>query len=439
MSSDRIAIFYVFEQISAGNEIAATYRRDRIVDRAALQQAIHQQRPGWTLDQPFYVSEAVFAAERAEYLSRKWFIIGHVSELPAPRDFIVRDLLNESLIILRDEAGTLRGFYNVCRHRGSRICTQDGSASQLICPYHAWSYRLDGRLAGAPAMAADIDKAELGLREVRVAELGGIVLASLAGDPDEIDRMRIEAEPVLDYLGIPGARIAVRRSYPTTGNWKLVLENFLECYHCLPNHPEFCNIMDIASVLARRASPQARRTWDTQLSDWLATEANPAFPVPGRETRDVSDIDTVSSVLRWPIGKGFQTASQDGLPVAPLMGLQDRFDGASMSVRLEPFVYIVGYNDHVRLMHFLPTGPESTDVDITWLVNGNAADHEIDIDRMTWLWDVTTIQDKKIIEENARGVRSSAYSSGPYSELEGMTARFISDYLEEFGRGCRSI
>lgn len=111
---------------------------------SSLRLLIGRQRPGWTLEQPFYTSQEIYAFELRSWLAEKWYVLAHVSEIREPGSYIVRELLDESLIIVRDMQGTLRGFYNVCAHRGSRICDKGGRGNSLTCPYHAWTYRLDG-------------------------------------------------------------------------------------------------------------------------------------------------------------------------------------------------------------------------------------------------------------------------------------------------------
>jgi Rieske 2Fe-2S family protein len=155
----------------------------------------------------------------------------------------------------------------------------------------------------------------------------------------------------------------------------------------------------------------------------------------------VNPLEQISSfgVMRGPIGGHHETQSQDGRPIAPLMGKQRRFDGGSCGFRLEPFIYFTALNDHAVMFQFLPIETESTDVIITWLVDGSASEHDVDVDRMVWLWDVTTKQDKAIIERNAAGVRSLSYSPGPYSELESWPTRFAARYLLELGAGCAGL
>jgi len=144
-----------------------------------------------------------------------------------------------------------------------------------------------------------------------------------------------------------------------------------------------------------------------------------------------SKASSTCLAYRIPIGGGFKTQSKGGIPVAPLMGEQRRFDGGVSHFLLRPFVTLMALNDHAILFQFLPLAAESTDVVITWLVDAAARDVDIDIERMVWLWDVTTVQDKRLIERNAAGVRSRSYTPGPYSKLESNTAEFVNHYLQE--------
>ena len=308
--------------------------------------------------------------------------------------YIVRELLGESLIIARDATHTLRGFFNVCRHRGSRVCDRDGHGSRLVCPYHAWSYRLDGTFGGALGLPDTVDRTTLGLKPVQLAE------------------------------------VAAQRNYPTAGNWKLVLENFIECYHCIPAHAEYCRVMKHVDVVAREDAA-ATAAWQGQIELWSREKAARESPLAVNPSVLQS---AVCRAARAPIGGDRQTQSENGLPVAPLMGQLAQFDGGVSAFRCEPFIFLAALNDHAVLFHSSPIDAEHTDVGITWLVDGNADDSQVDIDRMTWLWDVTTRQDKVLIERNGAGVRSRAYGPGPYSRLESLPARFIARYLGELGR-----
>jgi Rieske 2Fe-2S family protein len=403
-----------------------------------MPERIARQRTGWSLERAFYTSPEIFEFERRTWLAEQWYVLAHCSEVPEHGDYIVRDLLGESLIIARGDDGVLRAFYNVCRHRGSRICDSDGrAASGFTCPYHAWTYRLDGSLRKAAALPEGLDTSSLGLHPVPVQEIAGLILGSLRGDPTHLDIVREDATAILRYYGIPEARIAARRSYLTHGNWKLVIENFIECYHCLPCHPEFCSVMQFTDVVARKPTLEITQEWQRTVESWFREHADPECPVKQVQANPLEQIASFG-VMRGPIGGSHKTESQDGQPVAPLMGNQRRFDGGMCGFRLEPFIYLTVLNDHALMFQFLPVDTESTDVIVSWLVNGSAREQDVDVDRMVWLWDVTTKQDKAIIERNAAGVRSLSYSPGPYSTLERWPKRFVERYLRELDARCES-
>lgn len=348
----------------------------------------------------------------------EWFLAAFSCELAERNSHIVKDLLNESIIIVRDGGGDVQAFYNVCRHRGSRICKTAGKGSRLTCPYHAWSYRLDGKLLAAAAMPAGTDTDALALRPVRAREVAGLILVSMAADPATLDDWAAKVSPVMEFHGMPDARIAAQKTYRVAANWKLVIENGLECYHCFPSHPEYCSMMDHAKALARIDAKAADR-WNAQRNQWRSEAVDPASP---------------GADYYIPIGEGFQTQSRDGLPVAPLMGRQSRFNGGMSGIGRPPFFSGTITNDHVVAFQILPVAAEQTLVTVTWLVEGSATPEQVDTDRMTWLWATTTDQDKTIIEDNAAGIRSATYTPGPYSLLEEGTAKFTSFYLTQISR-----
>jgi phenylpropionate dioxygenase-like ring-hydroxylating dioxygenase large terminal subunit len=402
---------------------------------AVFREYIARQRPGWSLEGPFYTSSEIYEMERRGLLAEKWYVLGHCSEFQTAGSYIVRSVLGESLLVVRGVDGAVRGFYNVCRHRGSRICEQDGQAKSFVCPYHAWSYRLDGSLRSAPAMSENIELKQLGLHPISVREIGGLVLGSLAADPSSLDGVAQQAEPMLRYHGIRGARIAARRNYRTFANWKLVMENFFECYHCYPTHAEYCSAMPHVKVVAREPTPEVAAAWQEEVARWFREEADPASPVDRAELNFSGKAMEV--VSRTVIGSGRKTQSADGAPVAPLMGQQSRFDGGVALFRLRPFCFLTMLNDYALMFQFLPRGPEETDVVLNWLVDGSATESQVDVERMVWMWDVTTLQDKIIVERNAEGVRSLSYVPGPYSAtLEQGPAHFVSGYLKELATSC---
>jgi phenylpropionate dioxygenase-like ring-hydroxylating dioxygenase large terminal subunit len=253
-----------------------------------------------------------------------------------------------------------------------------------------------------------------------------------APSPDEAAGLA----PALEYQGVPGARIAARRHYPTAANWKLVIDNFLECYHCLPAHPQYSAMMRHVKRYSLD-SPAKASEWDREVETWVRTEAIGDFPGAIFETADAEW--GLAEITRFPIGAGHKTQSEDGRPVAPLMGRYPRYDGGVAHFGVPPFAYFFGLNDHAVLFQFLPRAVDQTDVTVTWLVDGAATPDAVDVERMVWLWDVTTLQDKTIIEANAAGVRSRAYVPGPYSKLEQwgipVTTKYIADMRAQLATG----
>src|ERR1700756_2114042 len=152
---------------------------DMLTPSRAIEDALRRYRPGWTLEQFFYTNEELFEYERRTWLARQWYLVAHVSEVPKIGSYIVREVLGESLIIVRTAGNAILGVFNVCRHRGSPVCREDGTAAVFTCPYHAWSYSLDGRLRGATALIEGSDKSELGLKPVQLTESGGLLFCTL--------------------------------------------------------------------------------------------------------------------------------------------------------------------------------------------------------------------------------------------------------------------
>lgn len=398
-----------------------------LIPSLAIENALDRYRPGWSLERFFYTNEELFEYERQTWLARQWHLVGHASEVPQVGRYIVRELLGESLIIVRSATDVVRGFFNVCRHRGSRICHADGTASAFTCSYHGWSYALDGRLRSAAALVDSAQKSELGLKRVQLQEVGGLLFCTLDPSAPHLDAA-VSFLPGLEYQGVPGARIAARRQYPTAANWKLVLENFLECYHCLPAHPQYSALMGHVKRYATDSGALATQ-WNREVDTWVRTEAVSDFPGAVFETEEAEW--GMAEITRFPIGSGRKTQSEDGEPVAPLMGRYPRYDGGVAHFGVPPFAYFFGLNDHAVLFQFLPRAAEYTDVTVTWLVDEAASPDVVDVERMVWLWDVTTVQDKSIIEANAAGVRSRAYEPGQYSKLEQWGVPVITQYIAE--------
>ena len=400
-----------------------------MIDGVSFLSLLDQQRPGWTLEQPFYLDETIFAFERDAWMSRQWMLMAHVAELPSKGSHIVRDLFGESIVIVRAGDDDIRAYFNVCTHRGSRLCKEDGRTPLLVCPYHAWSFKLTGELLSRADVPADVDAAELGLHPVPVHITEGLIFSALPGPalPDPAPAFDALL-PALRQHGIKRARIAARKSYPTNANWKLVLENAFECYHCRGAHPEYTEVNGHVQVTGTSDRAKAV-SWAAEVAGWQGAIAEAdGFDL---KLRNAGTLDRLSySVTRHPIGGGRSTLSRDGAPVSRLMGSFAKYDGGETQFRFGRLSFASAANDYVTLVQIQPRGAQQTDMVLTWLVDADA-DPAMNVDPVQWMWDVTTIQDKRIIEDNAAGIRSSAYRPGPYTALEGETAAFVQHYQAE--------
>lgn len=399
----------------------------RVTDR--VRDLLAACRPGYSLPRSFYAEQDLFDREVEAFVGRHWMLVGHASEVAQPGDFFTRDIAGHPIIVVRDGDGGVRAMHNVCRHRGARVCEAErGSAKRFLCRYHAWSYRLDGSLAAWRHMDDRFEKADHGLRPCGVEIFEGLIFVSLR--PAEAPGFDLIAEHVRSYwvrFDLAGCRVAVERIYRLDANWKLGVENNLECYHCLSGHPEFTG----ANAFVRhdeKVSPAAIGDFkdynqlfrDRMRERGIATGSSGIIEIDGQ----------IARAGTWPLAPGIGTGSDDGQAVAPLLGSITERDESATTGCFGFHSYLIAMSDYAMMVSYVPQSAGRTDVVAKWLVRGDAREGvDYDPARLCWLWDETTRQDKDLIELNASGVASPAYMPGPYSALESMTADFIDRYL----------
>ena len=247
-----------------------------------------------SLPSEYYRSAEIFAKERERIFSREWVCAGRADELPPAGEVRVLEVFGESLLIVRTKEGRLGAHYNVCRHRGARLCTAEedggklaapkgGTAVSIRCPYHSWCYELDGRVRSAPFLGEsdDFDPAAFGLHPVAVDTWGGWLFVNLS--PERVDAgltlaaqldgipERVARYPLADLL------TARRIVYDVRANWKVIVENYNECYHCSGVHPELCRI-----VPAFREKGGGNLDWDAGVPQ---AEGTFTFTATGRSDR----------------------------------------------------------------------------------------------------------------------------------------------------------
>ena len=395
------------------------------MDQLAIENLVDSQPHRHALAREFYTDADIYARDVERIFLRSWLYAGHVSEIPKLGDWFLFEFANESVIIIRSDDETINALVNVCRHRGSRIRTEkSGCSRRLTCPYHGWTYRLDGRLLAAAHMREGFDKSEIALQKIRCEIIEGMIFINFDDDGASFDPVRDNLAPCLEPYRLGEARVAHRESYPIEGNWKLAVENYSECYHCAPSHPEYSKGHSLS-----RPSKES-----TQLYEEMFAQAE-SCGLGKKEVHKVyleaEGFGADYSYERYPLWNGHVSGSEDGKPVAPLLGDIIDYDGGTTDFNIGPVTFGLAYCDHVVIYRFTPLSPDRTDCDITWLVRGDAEeDKDYTKERLIWLWDVTTLADKRIIENNAAGVNSSFYTPGPLSSMENYAWKFIEWYLQ---------
>jgi Rieske 2Fe-2S family protein len=348
-----------------------------------------------TMPRSSYVAEADFLREREAVLFADWFCVGRAESLAAPGDYLTTDVAGESIILVRQQDGSLAGFYNLCRHRGSRLvpeagCQPAGSTGPsgcfgrvIRCPYHAWTYGLDGTLRAAPFLP-DLRsyRAGLSLHPVDVATWGGFAFVRLdPGSPaDLLQRQLGDVPSRLVRYPLEELRTGRRLTYEVAANWKVILENYNECYHCGPVHPELCELV-------------------------------PAFGRGG------GDLD-------WERG----VPHREGASSFTLTGTTRRrpFPGLSADDRerhrgelILPNLMLSLSADHVAALTVWPRSAARTTVVCDLLFHpAEMAREDFDASDAADFWDLVNRQDWAVCEQVQDGMRSRRFSAGYLAPME---------------------
>ena len=394
---------------------------------------------GHSLPAELYVSDEVFRDDLNWLLTSQWLLAGHVSQIPNAGDFFLYEIEGESVILTRTKSGEVKAFHNACRHRGSRVCLEhQGNKRLFTCPYHAWSYDLDGQLRAASSMPEGFDKSANGLLPVHSGLFEGLIFVNFArpDDAPDFDAFTRRFAPLMQDQGVATAKVAARKSYPTQANWKLVVDNFFECYHCATAHPTYCQVHDKMKLLAFGAVDRSGDPDMAEYHNWL-TEWEAAAKAKGYPTgmfHDDADAVHFQAANRLPIAKDAITESLDGQPVAPLMSTLGDFDGGQTGCVFSPLSTVLVNNDHAVIFLFIPMDTQLTRVDAIWLVAPDAVEgQDYDPDALMRLWDTTLKEDKTITENNQLGVSSRGYQPGVLSDREVWIAEFGKWYMQQRG------
>jgi len=403
------------------------------MDNTQIKSLIKSQKDNYSLDQEFYTNDDIFKIDLENIFFKQWVFVGHTSRIPNVGDYFLFEIGFESIIIIRDKKNIINAHYNVCRHRGSRICLEnEGNKKLLVCPYHAWSYKLDGSIQSARLMNGNFNKNEWGLHRCNVKIYEGLIFINLSKEPISFEEFIEPNKPYIELHGIKDAKIACRKVYPTYGNWKLTLDNFHECYHCQPSHPEFCLVHDPEYILAYgggSGTGPSSEQFSRRLAQWNERTKKLGYITGEYSERNFNNFSRGAE--RTPLSEGKLSETRNGYPACKkLMGKFKEHDQGYTSVGPSPFNSLLMCNDFATLFTFIPKSTLQTDVELMWLVHKDAEEgKDYNLLDMIWMWDKTTIADKRIIEDNQKGVLSSKYKPGPLSQMETGLETFKNWYL----------
>ncbi len=351
-----------------------------------------------TLPQRYYIAPETLSAEWTRIFGEHWLCVGRAAQVAQPGAYLVANIAAESVIVVRDSKGVLHAHFNVCRHRGTRLCNDaSGQLNETIqCPYHAWTYTLDGALLRAPTMqdVEGFDRAEYSLVAARVAEWEGFVFVNLAREPEPFESA---FAPVMDRFARYNleALTTIRRiEYDVKANWKLVLQNYNECLHCPTIHPMLAKVLPYTSG-----------------------------------ANDLIEGPFLGGYME--IAQPNESATVTGRACGPLVGDLSGDDlHRAYYYSFFPNMMLSLHPDYVVSYMVWPTGPTETHIVSDWFFHPNAVAHaDFDPSGAIEFWDVTNRQDWAICEQSQLGVFSRAYTPGPYSPRESIPAAWDRTYL----------
>jgi Rieske 2Fe-2S family protein len=342
---------------------------------------------------------------------RNWIYVCRSSELAKPRSFRTFEIGDQRLLLIRDEAGAVQAFHNTCRHRGAALCLEtrgDLRSSNLVCPYHAWTYNLQGELLRTSSKRNPVgfDVRDHSLYRIRVMDWQGFIFISLAADPPAFATQFDTPLDRLDAWNLADCVVGHVAHKTIQCNWKIFWENYNECLHCPAVHPKLSQLVPIygRGLLEERDDPQ----WITHQDD-----DDPKFKGGLRRGAASWSMDGHASAAAFP----------DLMP-------EDRKLGAIYMTGL-PSMFIVGHVDYARVVSLKPLGPELTAMTIEYLFRPEAlADPQVDLKNLVEFTNIVLSEDAAICEVNQRGLKALPHERGVIMPEEYVIKQFH-DWLNQ--------
>jgi Rieske 2Fe-2S family protein len=358
-----------------------------------------------TLPQRYFISPKVFAEEEEKIFSKQWLLVGHQSQIADAGDYFLVSVppssdygaTKESLIITRDKSEVIHGFYNVCRHRGTRLKEDTcGHAATIQCPYHAWTYGLNGRLIGAPHMddVPGFDKGLYSLRTVNLALWEGFIFINLDENAMPLEEWFAPLNGKFSHWNMSILRPTKRIEYDLRANWKLMFENYSECYHCPGVHPMLAKVSPYDSA-----------------------------------QNDLSEGPFLGGFMRINKGAGL-TMSGKACAVKIDHEQEQEQENLVFYYSVFPNMLLSLHPEYVMVHQLWPKSPERTLIVCDWFFHPDAFNRpDFKPDDAIEFWDMTNKQDWHVCELSQQGIASRAYEPGPYSSRESIPAAWDRYYL----------
>jgi len=382
--------------------------------KIAMSETLEKRASNYSLDAALYNDPHMFRIDMEEIFQKDWLFVGMSSEIPKKGDYFTVEIGQNPVLILRDAEGNINAFHNTCRHRGSVICTQHrGKVANLVCPYHQWTYDLKGNLLFAGTeMGQEFDTKQHGLKAAHCKTAGGFIFICLAetAPDDEFHDFLSTLNDYMEPYDVENTKLAVESTMIEKANWKLVIENNRECYHCAGSHPELLNtLLEWDDTEDPRAPQDFLDHYNAQAAQWDKEGIPHKLKSFGAVQRN--------RIVRMPLKKGTQVMTIDGSAACSktLGRIQNRELG-SMRILHLPNSWNHMQSDHFVVFRVLPVSAQESIVTTKWFVHKDAVEGvDYDPEKLRRVWDATNEQDKILGERNQRGVNSIGYQPGPYS------------------------
>ena len=397
---------------------------------------LSSRRAGFALPGAFFTDEALYQAELDGIFARHWLFLAAEPEIPEGGDYRTYQIGPYPIFVLRHDDGSIGAFHNTCRHRGSRILQQDTgvAGATLMCPYHRWTYDLEGRVVNCGA-TGESPGAQPPLKSVHVKQLAGLIFVCLAAEPPaDFDDMAARMAPYLAPHGLARAKVARQVDLIEQGNWKLTIENNRECFHCA-GHPELLrSLFDFfGPVDAQRMSREEHANYCRYLGAREASET--LWQRAGLPFAAVEELHGRATAFRTERlvldGAGESMTPDTRAASRRLLGEFTEARLGSLHYHVQPNAWFHFLADHVLTFATLPLSRDRTLVRSTWLVHADAQEGvDYDLENLTGVWNATNAQDAAFVAETQRGASSPAYVPGPIGGNEYMVNLFHAWYDE---------